>query len=149
MELREQTCSTALPFHRKPRCGSRPAMSFASKLPAVAAGEKEMNDDLGARVVVRVVGRRDLGPVRRGRCRRDHSRPGIDHENSAAHGAWYVARRAPPPGRVIGCPRVLEATPGPLGVCGSRRGWAADRRLFRCPTRGLHLGPDAAEDVWW
>src|SRR5204862_8205447 len=90
MESPEQTCSTVLPFHRKPRCGSRQAMSFVSKLPAVAAGEKEMNDDLGARVTVRVVGGRRFGSVRRGWRRRDNSRAGIDHENSPTHGARDV-----------------------------------------------------------
>src|SRR2546428_11403070 len=67
MEPRDPTSSTALPFRRKPRCGSRQVTSFASKPPAVAAGEKEKRDDLGARVVARSAGRRDLGSLRRRR----------------------------------------------------------------------------------
>src|SRR3989442_9644974 len=75
MEPRDPTSSTALPFRRKPRCGSRQVTSFASKPPAVAAGEKEKRDDLGARVVARSACRRDLGSLRRRRGGGGHFPP--------------------------------------------------------------------------
>src|SRR2546429_8641945 len=96
MEPRDPTSSTALPFRRKPRCGSRQVTSFASKPPAVAAGEKEKRDDLGARVVARSAGRRDLGSLRRRRGGGGSCPAPLYHREAPKHPAPAPARRPAP-----------------------------------------------------
>src|SRR6267378_1993142 len=115
MEPRDPTSSTALTFRRKPCCGSRQVTSFASKPPAVAAGEKEKRDDLGACVAAGPVGRAGLRSLRRRRCGGDRSRPRLHYQDAATHCARDLARRAAPARWVAGCTRVLEATAGQLG----------------------------------